>query len=201
MLAWATQNAVLLRPRLDRRRRGAVGQHRGAAPRTAVRPVVGSHAAAHTHQGPGGMGVKTALVTGGASGIGRAIADRLRADGNHVATIDLHRIRHRLQLCRRRHRPRADRRRARAVRERARPDHHPGERRGHDRRSGGSPTSPSTEWSKVDRRQPQRRLPLSPRPCCPTCWTPAGAASSTSRRRAPTPVRRTKRPTSRPSPR
>jgi 2-hydroxycyclohexanecarboxyl-CoA dehydrogenase len=33
--------------------------------------------------------VKTAVVTGGASGIGQAIARRLGADGYHVATIDL----------------------------------------------------------------------------------------------------------------
>jgi 2-hydroxycyclohexanecarboxyl-CoA dehydrogenase len=33
--------------------------------------------------------VKTAVVTGGGSGIGRAVAQRLRADGLHVATIDL----------------------------------------------------------------------------------------------------------------
>ncbi len=33
--------------------------------------------------------MKTAVVTGGGSGIGRATADRLRAHGYHVATIDL----------------------------------------------------------------------------------------------------------------
>ncbi|MFC5753160.1 SDR family NAD(P)-dependent oxidoreductase [Actinomadura rugatobispora] len=35
------------------------------------------------------MSVKTAVVTGGASGIGLAIAERLRADGHNVAALDL----------------------------------------------------------------------------------------------------------------
>ena len=35
------------------------------------------------------MGAKTAVVTGGASGIGRAVAERLRKDGFRVAVIDL----------------------------------------------------------------------------------------------------------------
>lgn len=33
--------------------------------------------------------MKTAVVTGGASGIGRSIAERLRSDGFHVAALDL----------------------------------------------------------------------------------------------------------------
>lgn len=37
----------------------------------------------------GGTRVRTAVVTGGASGIGRAVAERLRTDGLQVAVIDL----------------------------------------------------------------------------------------------------------------
>src|SRR5947209_20237097 len=39
--------------------------------------------------GSEGLDVKTAIVTGGGSGIGLAVAQRLRADGLDVATIDL----------------------------------------------------------------------------------------------------------------
>jgi 2-hydroxycyclohexanecarboxyl-CoA dehydrogenase len=35
------------------------------------------------------MGMKNTIVTGGASGIGKAIVERLRRDGHRVATIDL----------------------------------------------------------------------------------------------------------------
>jgi len=35
------------------------------------------------------MGMRTAVVTGGSSGIGRAIAQRLRKDGHRVAVLDL----------------------------------------------------------------------------------------------------------------
>jgi 2-hydroxycyclohexanecarboxyl-CoA dehydrogenase len=35
------------------------------------------------------LGLKTAVVTGGASGIGRAVAERLRRDGFRVAVLDL----------------------------------------------------------------------------------------------------------------
>jgi NAD(P)-dependent dehydrogenase (short-subunit alcohol dehydrogenase family) len=36
-----------------------------------------------------GLSAKTAVVTGGASGIGRAVAERLRSDGFRVAVLDL----------------------------------------------------------------------------------------------------------------
>ena len=36
-----------------------------------------------------GLGAKTAVVTGGASGIGRAVAERLRNDGFRVAVLEL----------------------------------------------------------------------------------------------------------------
>jgi 2-hydroxycyclohexanecarboxyl-CoA dehydrogenase len=49
-----------------------------------ARPIVWSIA-----QEGGWAHVKTAVVTGGASGIGRAVAERLRSDGFRVAVIDL----------------------------------------------------------------------------------------------------------------
>jgi NAD(P)-dependent dehydrogenase (short-subunit alcohol dehydrogenase family) len=47
------------------------------------------HEGAGHDRGRRGILVKTAVVTGGASGIGLGIAKRLSADGYHVATLDL----------------------------------------------------------------------------------------------------------------
>ena len=145
--------------------------------------------------------MKTALVTGGASGIGRAIADRLRADGNHVATIDLTDVGHRLQL----HAPTSPT--APQIDEaltaaRARWDPITILVNAAGMTSFRKFTNiTSDEWAQGHRRQPERGLPRHPGGACPTCWRPVGAASSTSRRRAPTPARRSRRPTSRRSPR
>jgi NAD(P)-dependent dehydrogenase (short-subunit alcohol dehydrogenase family) len=49
-----------------------------------VKPIVWAVA-----QEGGWARVKTAVVTGGASGIGRAVAERLRSDGFRVAVVDL----------------------------------------------------------------------------------------------------------------
>ena len=103
--------------------------------------------------------MKTALVTGGASGIGKAIADRLRADGNHVATVDL--TDSDTDSATSPTSPTApDRCGARRGTRRAGPRHDPGERRRvdlvspvhqpHRRRSGqASSTSTSTASSTV----------------------------------------------------
>ena len=73
--------------------------------------------------------MKNAVVTGGGSGIGQAIAQRLRADGLHVATIDLNPSDDRVLLHRRRHRPRCGRRCIDGHPRSAGADHGSGQRR------------------------------------------------------------------------
>ena len=105
--------------------------------------------------------MKNAVVTGGGSGIGAAVAHRLRADGLHVATIDLNPGRGEVLLHRRRHRPRGGRCRAEGDPRRARSGHGARQRRG---------PGPLQAVRRPDvrrlaeghRRQPQRRLPLHP---------------------------------------
>ena len=68
------------------RRRACMDRRRRRRPAAAPR----GHRTAHTRVAQERNSfMKTAVVTGGASGIGRAIAQRLETDGHHVATIDL----------------------------------------------------------------------------------------------------------------
>src|SRR5438046_1785972 len=66
---------------------GTPGHHSVPPPRKPCAPIRSESTVLNIRKG--NSFVKTAVVTGGASGIGLGIAERLRADGLHVATLDL----------------------------------------------------------------------------------------------------------------
>ncbi len=93
--------------------------------------------------------MKNAVVTGGGSGIGQAIANRLRSDGYHVATLDLNPSDDEFAYTADVTDRAADRRGTERDPHPARAGHDPGQRGGPGQLQDASSTSTSKRWQRV----------------------------------------------------